>query len=183
MVWTTDILWYDFQQEDGFYPQHQTDYGAHPASLPTDTGRTFSWWVRWPRQNDDNSLPSSAKVINVWSHMATHHRHRFYNFSLFFKPHKAVKSSCFGRHGEEEETKKKQRKKRRKQKEGERSKRHERRRRSKGVEEEEAASSHSAACCNTLLASNILLQDQHKVKISPVTINRCSSYDIQTKRI
>jgi hypothetical protein len=33
---------------------------------------TFSWWVRWPRQNDDCSPTSSTKVIKVWSHMATH---------------------------------------------------------------------------------------------------------------
>ena len=73
MDWTADVFWYDYQQKDGFYPQHKTGYGAHPASLPIETERTFSWWVRWPRQNDDNSLPPSAKVINVWGHMATHH--------------------------------------------------------------------------------------------------------------
>jgi hypothetical protein len=48
----------------------QTGSGAHPASYPTDTGRSFPG-VKRPGREADHSLPSSAEVKNAWSYTST----------------------------------------------------------------------------------------------------------------
>jgi hypothetical protein len=43
-----------------------TGSGAHPASFPMGTGRSFSG-VKWPGREADYSPPSGAEVKNAWS--------------------------------------------------------------------------------------------------------------------
>jgi hypothetical protein len=54
---------------DGIFSLHhrvQTGSGAHPASYPMGTGRSFSG-VKQLGYEADHSPPSSAEVKNVWN--------------------------------------------------------------------------------------------------------------------
>jgi len=56
----------------GIFSPHdrvQTGYGAHPASYLMDSGALTPGSKR-PGREADHSLPSSAKVKNVWSYTA-----------------------------------------------------------------------------------------------------------------